>query len=329
MGGYKQIMTEKIFDNWNESNYEFISSNTLNYIRLRKPKEEEDKLEFRFPEEEGVLIKTYFEKREDGGRSFPHQTFYEYNPETFNENLENSDKKSITKNIKISLINYIKENNSLGNLILNEKGMLKKNNAVKYEWKFGNYLSFNLQIIPEDLGVDDVSIFINGLHREKANEEVKQESWKLEKAKSSRATCRTCNSKIEKDSIRIGQPSYYQDHLSYKWHHLTCIRKFDAITPLSGLEELSVEEQQKVNQFLFSNTSKQSTIPSSSVEPKTAITEIINIYQDSDGLTAESDIYNQALNSYNLDSKVVKETLSEMEEEGLIYRPDQGKIKLI
>jgi hypothetical protein len=49
------------------------------------------------------------------------------------------------------------------------------------------------------------------------------ENWRIERAKSSRATCRTCGTSIDKDTVRVGEPSYYQDHLSWKWHHLKCV----------------------------------------------------------------------------------------------------------
>jgi hypothetical protein len=47
----------------------------------------------------------------------------------------------------------------------------------------------------------------------------------IEAAKSSRATCRTCRQKIDKDVLRFGEetPNQFDEgQVSYFWHHLTC-----------------------------------------------------------------------------------------------------------
>ncbi|MBY9000028.1 MAG: hypothetical protein KGD64_03870, partial [Candidatus Heimdallarchaeota archaeon] len=72
-------------------------------------------------------------------------------------------------------------------------------------------------------------------------EEDKKGTWKAEYAKSSRSTCKSCGSKIEKGKVRVGEASYFDDHLSYKWNHEDCIYwskiSKDKITGLDELEE--------------------------------------------------------------------------------------------
>ena len=327
-------MAETILENIDESMYEFIFLDKLNLIRLSKPHRIEDSNEetYSFPESKGIIIKTRFVEDEASSRRFPNKTYYEYDPLTFTTDLENTNKRSLSSKVKGYLIDYIKSNQSLNNyFLLTEKSIVKKSNAVKYEMKFSDYVDFNIVIEPKDLEVDDVSQYITGLPIEKLKEEkfIKTESgiissdpWKVELAKSSRASCRTCGEKIEKQTIRIGQPSYYQDHLSYKWHHLACIKSFDEGNTLIGLDELDDDEKERVNAKLFS---KQDT---TSKSPKDIILDIIVDYEGSDGLTAESDIYKKG-KDYNLQNEDIKKILLEMEEEGSLYRPDQGKIKLI
>ncbi len=325
-------MTETVYDNYEDALFEFIFYNRLNLIRVKKPRfDENDRtIQYYFPSEKGIIIKTVFV--EEDGRKFPNKTYYDYNPLTFHDGIENLDKKKITAELKNHLIEYIKNNNSVNDYFtLIEKGMIKKNNAVKYEIKFSDYVSFNLQIEPTDLDVEDVSSFIISLPVEQLNQKKSDNSkseadssdpWKVELAKSSRAACRGCSDKIQKGKIRIGQPSYYEGHISYKWYHLDCVKGFNDSFELIGLEDLKDEEQMEVKNRLF--TSKSQTKKS----PKELLSDIILEFENSDGLTAESDVYKKA-KELNMNNDEIKSILTEMEEEGLFYRPDQGKIKFI
>ena len=122
-------MTETINDNYEDAIFEFIFYNKLNLIRVKKPRfDENDRtIDYFFPSEEGIIIKTVFV--EENGRKFPNKTYYDYHPQTFDDGIENLDKKSITVLIKKHLIDYIKKNNSVNDYFsLVEKGILKKNN---------------------------------------------------------------------------------------------------------------------------------------------------------------------------------------------------------
>ena len=337
------IMSEKIFDNLEEAMYEFIFYEKINLIRLRRPKTDENdnsSIIHNFPSEKGIIVKTVFEINEMG-RRFPNKTFYDYNPENFDEYLENMDKKSITKILKDHLIEYFKNNRSRNNYFnLIEKSIIKKNNAVKYELKLSDYVSFNIQIDPSDLNVENVSEYITSLPVEKLKEEKEiqesSDSWKVETAKSSRAACRTCGEKIQKQTIRIGQPSYYEGHLSYKWFHLSCVKSFDESYTLDGLEDLEQEEQVLVKEKLFGSKtdkhkSKEGEISpdiSKPIDEKKVILKLIDQYQVSEGLTAERDVYKFAKEKGIQESKS-KELIIELEEEGQLYRPDTGKLKLV
>ena len=331
-------MSEGIFDNLEDAMFEFIFQDKLNLIRLRKRKDADDSnIKYELPSEKGIIIRTTFVVNDDG-RRFPNKAFYFYDPDSFSVKDDKVDKRTISTYLKDSLVSYITNNNAINdNFLLMEKAIVKKNNSVKYELKFSDFVSFNIVISPKDLDVEDVSGFVTGLRIDAINEYggvgVKKggegsDPWKVELAKSSRATCKSCGQKIMKETIRLGEPSYYEGHISYKWNHLTCIRKFDESTPLTGLDDLSKDLQDQVNQHLFKNTGEQG-ISTEVKDPKEAISDIILEFEDADGLTAESDIYKTAKDRYNFGSEKVKEILEKMEEEGEIYKPDIGKIKIL
>ncbi|MFX0087956.1 MAG: hypothetical protein ACFFAU_20050 [Candidatus Hodarchaeota archaeon] len=80
---------------------------------------------------------------------------------------------------------------------------------------------------------------------------------KIERAKSSRSTCRTCKQKISKDFYRVGVPYQFtkpdgEEITSYGWYHPECV-PFRSIT--SVLEILN-------NDLLIDNKDKESIIKS-------------------------------------------------------------------
>ena len=322
-------MAESIFDNMEESMFEFIFQDNLNLIRLSRPvKPDNDDENYNLPDQKGIIIKTTFVVDEGTGRRFPNKSYYEYDPATFSLDIVKKDKRSISVVLKDSLINYIKSNNSLNNYFsLIEKSITKKSNAVKYEVKFSDYISFNIILKPSELDVEDVSYYITSLPIEKLKAE-KKDPWKVELAKSSRAKCQSCKQKIEKATIRIGQPSYFQEHLSYAWHHLDCIKDFSPNVDLIGLNDLNDEQQQLVQGHLYSKNELTKPLSQQSKDPKKILKDFITKYEDTDGLTAQSDVYKFG-KELNLAEDNINKILKEMEDEGELYYPDQGKIKLI
>lgn len=73
------------------------------------------------------------------------------------------------------------------------------------------------------------------LEKLKPSKKEPEHAWKVETAKSGRSKCRTCGKIIEEGLFRIGEPYLYEDHLSYRWHHLKCIAPM-LYTPLEKLE---------------------------------------------------------------------------------------------
>jgi poly [ADP-ribose] polymerase len=87
--------------------------------------------------------------------------------------------------------------------------------------------------------------------------------WKAEYAKSSRSSCKTCNSPIDKEILRFGklvQSTQFEGFMPM-WHHASCIlRKADEIKnveDVEGLKLLSWEDQQKIRKYVEAGGSTQ------------------------------------------------------------------------
>ena len=81
-------------------------------------------------------------------------------------------------------------------------------------------------------------------------------------APTGRASCKSCKSKIEKDSIRIGD-ILDDDHFNAKnWYHLDCykikpsFRHIDPLTQIHNLKELNKQDQGAVLKHFKSELKK-------------------------------------------------------------------------
>ena len=85
----------------------------------------------------------------------------------------------------------------------------------------------------------------------------------VEYAKSNRAGCKVCKSKIEKDALRIGTSAPGPgDYMMTSWRHFECQKKPKALSDLSqlaGLASLSADDQAKVEAWFASPVSGKST----------------------------------------------------------------------
>ncbi|TFH07177.1 MAG: hypothetical protein E4H14_09060, partial [Candidatus Thorarchaeota archaeon] len=128
-----------------------------------------------------------------------------------------------------------------------------QNGNVDVLFRASDYDKFMIRLTPALVGGDPEEFLMN-LRKASRKKFVPEDVWKIEPAKSSRSTCKTCGHIIEKDHLRLGEPSYFQDHLSYKWHHFDC--KGDEIwgipnNKLTGFEGLSVDQKDKISKALW------------------------------------------------------------------------------
>ena len=126
-------MEETIFENMEESMFEFIFKDRLNLIRLSRrgnPDDDDDETN-NFPNDKGIIIKTTFVVDEGSGKKFPNKSYYEYDPVTFSLDIIKKDKRAISGVLKDFLIDYIKSNNSLNNYFSLIEKSITKNTPVK------------------------------------------------------------------------------------------------------------------------------------------------------------------------------------------------------
>ncbi|KAM7260198.1 hypothetical protein ACFE04_015939 [Oxalis oulophora] len=81
-------------------------------------------------------------------------------------------------------------------------------------------------------------------------------AWKAEYAKSSRSSCRTCKSPIDKEVFRLGKmvQSTQFDGFMPMWNHASCILKkakqIKSTDDVEGIESLRWEDQQKIRKYV-------------------------------------------------------------------------------
>ncbi len=118
------------------------------------------------------------------------------------------------------------------------------NGNVDLAYNPSDYDKFTIRLTPAIVG-GNVEDFLDAL--DKFKEEAKAaDVWKVEPAKSSRSTCKTCREKIEKDTLRLGEPGMFDDHVTYKWHHLSCMShqlRWMDLDAFDGYSELSDEQK--------------------------------------------------------------------------------------
>ena len=119
-------------------------------------------------------------------------------------------------------------------------------------------------------------------------------SYKIEYAKSNRSTCIICSQKIEKESVRVDIPHYFQDYLGYKWQHLDCTQFGGAVPSAAEMEGFGTvktddkEVLQKMTQHVkdkeLSSTKIKDIITPNKIYPRidATVTKIGNIVDNTE-----------------------------------------------
>lgn len=295
--------------------FNLISFDTLNMNRFsfKNP-----------PETDGIIIKTVFVPNEETGRRFPQKTFFHYKAAKSLKENRKVTKKEATFLLLEPLIDYlkIKKLRPKGTEFI-EKSKTKAG-KVKYEIKFSQYESFIMAFEPIMFPAsnDDVSLYINSIpiDPEDLNKPSQGDTpWKIEYAKSSRAKCRKCSEKIMKEDLRIGEPSFYDGHISYRWYHKHCVFDLKGKT-IEESNDLRDEEKTFILNLQSENIS-HSTLPL-----RVLIISLIQKYTDPEGITLLSDIFLFGKEKL-LEKAQIEKELQNMESEGLIYFPSPEKVR--
>jgi hypothetical protein len=163
---------------------------------------------------------------------------------------EEMDKRDVSKVLAKQMYDYMQSKN-----MYPPKTSVKKifsNGNVDLAYNPSEYDKFTIRLTPALVG-GDVEDFLDSLDEFQEKQTAESDLiWKIEPAKSSRATCKTCGTKISKDTLRLGEPGLYEDHVTYRWHHLTCqtnlLRWMDPET-LDGYSELTDTQKAQVQEF--------------------------------------------------------------------------------
>ena len=122
------------------------------------------------------------------------------------------------------------------------------NGNVDLEYSPTEYDTFTIRFTPDMIG-ENVEDFLYDLESFSEDSSETTEAWKVEPAKSSRSICKTCSKAIQKDELRLGEPSLYEGHVSYRWHHLKCAAqmiKGVMLDRLEGYESLTKEQKKSL-----------------------------------------------------------------------------------
>ena len=158
-------------------------------------------------------------------------------------------KRELSSYISKACAEFILTKNTFPPKIKLEKELLEGKPA-RLAFLMSSHDTFHLKITDKLLeDKDPVSIVSEIIENETSKLALydKEEIWKVEYAKSSRSTCRTCGIKIEKERVRVGEPYYYEEHLSFRWHHEECIFwKTLNLEDIQGLDDLDSKDHDRI-----------------------------------------------------------------------------------
>ena len=120
--------------------------------------------------------------------------------------IEEMDKRDASKILAKQMLEYMQSKNAYP-----PKTSVKKvfaNGNVDLAYEPSEYDKFTVRFTPALVG-GNVEDFLDALGDSK---EVSRDDtpWRVEPAKSSRSTCKTCSQKIDKDSLRLGEPGWFE-----------------------------------------------------------------------------------------------------------------------
>ena len=158
------------------------------------------------------------------------------------------DKRDASKILATQMLGYMRS-----------KKMYPPNTKIKKTYTNGNvdldfapseYDSFIIRLTPElvEGNVEDFLYALAAFKEESSDDS--EERWKIEAAKSGRSSCRTCGRSIAKGELRLGEPSLYEGHVSFRWHHLRCqaqILEGVDLNTLDGYADLTTEQRAELD----------------------------------------------------------------------------------
>ncbi len=160
-------------------------------------------------------------------------------------------KKQLSSRLSESCAKFILKNNKLPPKVSIEKKP-KEKKSIELAFSFSQYDIFHLKITEEMLnGKNPKNTLEHIIESSSRNlyEIEKEKIWKIEYAPNGRSLCKKCKRQIKEREIRLGEPIYSDEHLSFQWNHLNCINlsklKRSMVTGLDNLEEADKKRIEK------------------------------------------------------------------------------------
>lgn len=162
---------------------------------------------------------------------------------------EKLDKKEMADFLSIALAKYILKNRKLPQHV-KIKGELKYTKPVIFGFFIGNYDIFHLKIDSIDLKGENPKEIVDEIISKSSKNlfmKKREDQWKIEYARTGSSKCYKCKILIDKDSIRLGEPIYYREYLSFRWYHENCIdwSKFSS-DRITGMEDIKTHEKRRI-----------------------------------------------------------------------------------
>jgi hypothetical protein len=131
-----------------------------------------------------------------------------------------------------------------------------KNGSVEVAYAPSRYDTFKVRITRDDVGGDPAAFFgalgaaaPSGRRPKPVDED--GAPWRVEVAKTGRATCKTCKETIDKGALRLGEPYEFEGRDAIRWHHLACAcKRLRDASKLTGFLALGASEQAKVRRAI-------------------------------------------------------------------------------
>ncbi len=163
--------------------------------------------------------------------------------------VQKYDKKQLSEMLSSTLARYIMKNKILPKHV-KINGDLKYTKPANLIFFVGNFDIFHLKIDSNDLDGNNPKEILEKIIQKSTKNlfmKVRENKWKLEYAKSGVSKCNKCKNYIERDSLRLGEPSYYQENLSFRWYHENCVNwsKFNP-DMLVGLNEIKQQDRKRI-----------------------------------------------------------------------------------
>ena len=152
-------------------------------------------------------------------------------------------KKEVSSRLSDRCAQFILKTNKLPPKVSIEKKP-KEKKPIELAFGLSKYDIFHLKITGEMLDKKDPKTVLEKIVESSSKNLYEMEIekiWKIEYAPNGRSLCKKCKRQIKNKEIRLGEPFYSDEHLTFHWNHLNCVNlqklNRNIVTGMDNLEE--------------------------------------------------------------------------------------------